>query len=125
MSTSKLGYEEPRAIPASPPMRTKSTSCSSSARMIGFGWNSVAMSSSTVAEDEVREADPVVDAVRDGSLEVLTQERAVVAVVDRLRVEGQFFAQQIEQGGERFDGRGDEAALDAGDGGLAGAGASG
>jgi hypothetical protein len=57
----------------------------------------------------------VVDSLRDRSTQVLLEQRHVVAVVDRSRLEREFLTEQVEQVGERVDRGGDEVALDSRD----------
>jgi hypothetical protein len=63
----------------------------------------------------------VVDALRDRSAQVLLEERHVVPVVDRPRLECEFLAEQVEEVCQRVDGRGDEVSFDPRDSGLGGA----
>src|SRR5712691_7322858 len=52
------------------------------------------------------------DAFGDGESEVLLEERPVVAVVDRLRVENELLAHQVEERPQRLDRGGDQPPLD-------------
>src|SRR5205085_1845636 len=112
-SRSKLGYEEPRTIPASPPMTTKSTSCRANAWSIGLGSNSAC--TRHVLADEVRERDAVSEPLVHRSVEALLQQGHVMPVIDRLRVQAEFLAEQVEQVCERRDRRRDDVALDSRD----------
>src|SRR5262249_7985545 len=112
MSTSYDGYDDPRAMPAIPPMSTKSTSCAISVCRIGLGRNSAGTRDPAVAQDEVREVGLVIDSFADGAFEVLPQQRDVVPVVDRARIEHELLAHELEQRPQRFHGRRHEAALD-------------
>src|SRR5206468_3708357 len=120
-STSYEGYEEPRAIPAIPPISTKSTSCAISACSIGLGRNSAGTRGAAITEDVVRDLSAVIDALGDCAPEVLLQQRHVVPVVDRTRVEDELLAHQVEERAQRLDGGRDEATLDPRDRGLRGA----
>ena len=64
----------------------------------------------------------MVDSLRDRSTQVLLEQRDVVAVVDRPRLESELLAEEIEQVGERVHRRGNQVALEPRDRGLRGAG---
>lgn len=99
-------------MPASPPMRTKSTSCSRSFRRIAFASNLAGSRDATIPCHEVRKRDAVIDPLRDRSPQILLEQRHVVPVVDWPRLERELLAEQVEQVGERVDRGGDEVALD-------------
>src|SRR3954469_9830899 len=83
-------------------MRMKSTSCLISVSRIGFGWNSAtSVGGAAISLHEVREARAVVDPRCDCSFQVLLDQRAVVAVVERLGLELQPLAHEVEQRRER------------------------
>src|SRR5919106_6200310 len=112
-------------MPARPPITTNSTPCFSSAERMTLGWNLGAMRRTDVPAHELRDGDPVIDPLGWRHREVLAQERAVVSVVDLTGGERQLLAEEVEQGRQGRNGGGDDAALDAGDRGLRGAGAGG
>jgi hypothetical protein len=116
----KLGYDEPRAIPARPPIRTISTLWATSVSRIRFGRNSQAetVRGPAISEDEIREVGAVVDPLGDRPFEVSTDERSIVAVVDWPRGEFELLAEDVEEVRERAHGGADDVTLDAGDGSL-------
>jgi len=63
----------------------------------------------------------VVNALRDRSTQVLLEERHVVPVVDRPRLERQLLAEQVEEVCQRVDGGGDDVSFDPRDSSLGGA----
>src|ERR671918_743980 len=90
-----------------------------------LGWNLAAMRRTDVPAHELRDGDPVIDPFGRRHREVLAQQGAVMAVVDLAGGELELLAEEVEQGRQGCDGGGDDAALDAGDGGLRGARAGG
>src|SRR5687767_2499560 len=102
MSMSNVARADPRAAAARPPTTTKSTSWRMSSSSSGLGLNSApATSCALELADEVRERDHEVQPLLRSPLQVLLDQRLVDPVVDRLRVEGELLAHQVEQLGQR------------------------
>src|SRR5437588_7583113 len=103
-----------------PPIRTKSTWCSSSLRKMGRGWKSACSGRAKIPPHEVRKRRTEVDPLFDRAPQVVVKQCHVVAVVDRLRVELQLLAEQVQELRKRVDRGGDQVALDPRNGGLGG-----
>src|ERR671931_657140 len=103
-----------------PPISTKSTSCRSNVERIGCGWKSGRSGDTTISKDEVRKVRTVAQPLLGGHRKRPVVERGVVPVVDRLRVELELFAHQVEEHRERVDGWGNAPLLDPGDRALTG-----
>src|ERR1051326_1849761 len=116
-SRSKLGYDDPSAMPANPPTTTKSTPFPTSACSIGFGLNSTRPGN--VLLDEIGKRDAVLEPLVHRALEIRLEQRDVVAEVDLCRAELELLAEQVEQLRECRHGRRHDVALDPRDRGLA------
>src|SRR3989442_1450070 len=125
MSRSNVGYEEPCAPPATPPITTKSIPASTRRSRSGSGSNGSASEGTLKLADAVRPSGLAAQPIGDVPGKVLLEQGHVVAVVDRLRMQCELLAEQVKQLSEGVDRWGDEVALDAGDGGLGRAGSVG
>src|SRR6266704_2910915 len=118
MSRSNVGYEDPWAPPATPPITTKSIPASASRSRRGSGSNRSAAEATLKLAYAIRPLGLPPHSVAHRLGEVLFEQRDVVAVVDRPGFESELLTKEVEQVGEGVDRRGNQVALDPRDRGL-------
>src|SRR5919198_3929123 len=97
MSRSKVPYDDPCTPPATPPITTKSTPPSASACSAAEGSKGSASGGTLELPHPSRPLCLPLDPLLRRMLQVAANHREVVAVVDRVGVQGQFLAHQVEQ----------------------------